>query len=157
MVCEITNLVAIFRKNKMKNASIPKFSILPPISDEILPRLCSDDPVQIFFQLVWFLTLRTKPFLEGLEHNCGTISPTICTNILIIGKAAFLVLIDLSDDLNKSHKLIKFPFCDVTLYHSMCSNKDLNGICYTSISLFAESEITLEVHITENVNTNRTF
>ena len=64
--CEITNLVVIFRKNKMKDASIAKFSTLPPISDDILPQLCSDDPmIQILFKLAWFLTLRTKPFLEG--------------------------------------------------------------------------------------------
>ena len=32
---------------------------------------------------------------ESLEHNCGNtnISPTICTNMLILGKGTFLVLI----------------------------------------------------------------
>ena len=64
-ICEITNLVVIFKKNKMTNASMPNFSILPTISDEIFPRLCSDDPIQILFKLAWFLMLRTKPFLEG--------------------------------------------------------------------------------------------
>ena len=28
-----------------------------------------------------------------IEHNCGNISPTICTNMLIFGKDAFLILI----------------------------------------------------------------
>ena len=63
--CEITNLVKIFRKKKMKDPSILKFGILPPISDEILPLLCSDKPIQILFKLAWFLTLRTKSFLKG--------------------------------------------------------------------------------------------
>ena len=31
--------------------------------------------------------------MESLEHNCGNISPTICTNMLIFGKDTFSVLI----------------------------------------------------------------
>ena len=42
----------MFRKNKMKNASMPKFSILPPISDDMLPRLCFDDHIQILLKIV---------------------------------------------------------------------------------------------------------
>ena len=76
-ICEITNLIVIFRKNKMKNASMPKFSILPPISDEIFPRLCSDDPIQILFKLAWFLTLRTKPFLQGFVWSHWSITVVI--------------------------------------------------------------------------------
>ena len=63
LIWEITNLLVTFRKEK--NASMLKFSILPPISDDILLRLCSDDSIQILFRLTWFLTLRTKPFLDG--------------------------------------------------------------------------------------------
>ena len=33
--------------------------------------------------------------MESLEHNWGNISPTICTNMLILGKDTFLVLISL--------------------------------------------------------------
>ena len=33
--------------------------------------------------------------MESLEHNCGNISPTICTNMLILGKDTFLVMISL--------------------------------------------------------------
>ena len=29
--------------------------------------------------------------MVSLEHNCGNISPTICTNLLIFGKDTFLV------------------------------------------------------------------
>ena len=57
LICEIFNLVVIFGKNEMKNTSIPKFSTLPPISDDVLPQLCSDDPIQILFKMPWFLTL----------------------------------------------------------------------------------------------------
>ena len=76
----------------MKYASMPKFSILPPIGDDKLPRLCSDDPIQILFKLAQFLTLRTKPF-KSSEHHRGNISPTICTNMLIFSKDTFLILI----------------------------------------------------------------
>ena len=31
--------------------------------------------------------------MESLEHNCGNISQTICTNMLIFGKKTYLVLI----------------------------------------------------------------
>ena len=31
--------------------------------------------------------------MESLEHNCGNILPTFCTNMLIFGKDTFLVLI----------------------------------------------------------------
>ena len=31
--------------------------------------------------------------MESLEHNCGNISPTICTNMSIFGKNTFLALI----------------------------------------------------------------
>ena len=50
-ICEITSLVVIFRKIKMKNASMRKFGILPPISDAILPRFCSDYLIQIVIKI----------------------------------------------------------------------------------------------------------
>ena len=78
LICEITNLVAILRKNK-KNASMPKRSILQPLSDNILPRLCSgsDNPIKILFKLAWFLTLRSKPFLEGFVWSHYSITVVI--------------------------------------------------------------------------------
>ena len=30
--------------------------------------------------------------MESLEHNCGNISPTICTNMLIFGNDTFLMI-----------------------------------------------------------------
>ena len=45
--------------------------------------------------------------MESLAHNYGNIAPTICTNMLIFSKDTLLV-IDHSDDLNKSHKFTNF-------------------------------------------------
>ena len=76
---------------------MPKFSILSPISDDILQQLCSDDPIKILFQLAWFLPLRIKPFLDVFirifGYNCCNISLTIGTNMLIISKDTFVALI----------------------------------------------------------------
>ena len=55
----------LLNRDHMRNTSMQKFTILPPTSDDILPRLCSDYPLQILLKLALFLTLRTKPFLEG--------------------------------------------------------------------------------------------
>ena len=57
--------------------SMPKFSILSSISDEILPWLCSDDPIQTLLKMAWFLTLRTKPFLEGFVWSHWSITVVI--------------------------------------------------------------------------------
>ena len=96
-VCEITSLVAIFRNIKMKNASMPKFSFLLPISDDILPWLCSD-PIQILIKIGLVPNVKNQAIfrricMESLEHNCGNKSLTICTNILIFSKDTYLVLI----------------------------------------------------------------
>ena len=61
----------------MKNASMPKFNMWPPISDGVMLRLCSDDPIQILFKLAWFLTSRTKPFLEGFVWGHYSITVVI--------------------------------------------------------------------------------
>ena len=46
--------------------------------------------------------------MESLEHNCGNISPTICTTMLIFGKDTFLVLISrvISTDPISSHSSV---------------------------------------------------
>ena len=66
---KLLNLLSKIQKEQDENnyayAFLPKFSILPPVSDGILLRLWSDDPIQILLNLAWFLTLRTKLFLEG--------------------------------------------------------------------------------------------
>ena len=96
--CKITSLVVIFGKNEMKNNSIPKFSILQPISDEILLRFYSDDLIQILIKIGLVPNVKNQAIfrirLETSEHNCGNNSLTICTNnLLIFSKDTFLVLI----------------------------------------------------------------
>ena len=111
LICKITNLVVIFRKSEMKNATMPKFSILPSISDEILPRLCSDDPWYNSF-LNWRGSYGMNQAIfkricrESLKHNFNNISPTFSTNVLIFGKdrILFLVLIARMISANISHK-----------------------------------------------------
>ena len=66
----------------MKNASMPKFSILPLISDEILPWFCSDDLIQILIKLGLVPNVKNQAIfrricMESLEHNYGNTSPTI--------------------------------------------------------------------------------
>ena len=54
--------------------------------------------------------------MESLEHNCGKISPTICTNngnMLVFSKDTFLVLISRMISTNP------ISFGEVTLYHSI--------------------------------------
>ena len=53
--------------------------------------------------------------MESLEHNCSNISPTICTNMLILGKDTFLVLISLMISTN----LISSQILIFTLYNSI--------------------------------------
>ena len=116
----------------MKYASMPKFSILPPISDEILLRLCSDDLIQILIKLARFLTLWTKPFLEGFVWSNKSITVVI-SRLQFALTCRFLARInffrlDLSVDLNKSHQFTNFNFCDVTLYHSINSSYNLTNL-----------------------------
>ena len=110
-------MVVTFRKNKMKHASMPKFSILPSISDEILLRLCSDDLIQILLKLARFLTVMN-------------ISPTICTNMKILGKDTFLVLISLtiSTNLISSQILIFVTSHFTTLYDQQLSIRPCGAI-----------------------------
>ena len=51
--CEIMGLDGIFRKNKMKNAPLPKISLLVQIGGEIQAPLCSDDVIQILLKQPW--------------------------------------------------------------------------------------------------------
>ena len=90
-ICEITSLVVIFRNIKIKNAPMPTFSVLRPISNEILPRFCSDDLVQILIKIGLVPNTKKQAIfrricMESLEHNCCNNSLTICTNILIFSK-----------------------------------------------------------------------
>ena len=96
-ICEISSLVVIFRKIKIKNASMPKFSILPQISDEILSWFCSDDPIQILIKIGLVPNVKNQAIfrricMESLEHNFDNIPLTICTNMVIFSKDTFLVL-----------------------------------------------------------------
>ena len=77
---------------------MPKFSILPQISDEILSRFCSDDLIQILIKIGPVPNVKNQAIfrricIDSLEHNCGNNTLTICTNILIF-----------SDDFDQSHK-----------------------------------------------------
>ena len=51
----------MIRGIKTKNVCLAKISILVQIVGEILPQLCSNDPIQILLKTTWFLMLGTKP------------------------------------------------------------------------------------------------
>ena len=57
--------VSIFGKSIMKNAYLPKISILLQFGGEILAMLCPGDSIQILLILSQFQTLRTETKLEG--------------------------------------------------------------------------------------------
>ena len=57
--------VSIFEKSMMKNAYLPKISILLQFGGEILALLCPGDSIQILLILSQFETLRTETKLEG--------------------------------------------------------------------------------------------
>ena len=112
---------------KMNNTSMTKFSILPPISDEILPLFCSDDLIQILINIGSVPNVKNQAIfrricIESLEHNCGNNSLTIWTNILIFNKDTYLVLISRMIS-TKSYKITNPNFCDITLRHSMTLKK----------------------------------
>ena len=71
---------------------MPKFSILPQISDEILSRFRSNDPIEILKIKICLVpnvknqVIFTRICMDSLEHNRGNNSLTICTNILIFSK-----------------------------------------------------------------------
>ena len=80
----------------MKNGSMPNFTILPSISDEILTRFCCDNLIQILIKIGSVPNVKNQAIfrricMESLKHNCG--NKTICTNILIFSKDTYLVLI----------------------------------------------------------------
>ena len=56
---------------------------------------------------------------ESLEHNCGNISPTICTKMLIFGKDTFLVLISMMISTNpiQSSQILILVTSHFTLYN----------------------------------------
>ena len=57
--------VRIFGKSMMKNASLPKISVLLQFGAEILALLCPVDSIQILLILSQLQTLRTETKLEG--------------------------------------------------------------------------------------------
>ena len=83
--------VTIFRKSMMKNAYLPKISILLQFGGEILALLCPGDSIQILLILSQFLTFGTEKKLkefcmESPGHNRANISPPNCNKMLIFGK-----------------------------------------------------------------------
>ena len=64
-ISELMRFVEIIRAIKTKNVSLPRISMLVQIVGEILPKLCSNDSIQILLKMAWFITLGTKPILEG--------------------------------------------------------------------------------------------
>ena len=80
--------------------SCSKINILPPISDNILPQLCSDDFVPNVKNQTIF---RTIIRMALLEHNYSNISPKMCTNM-----QGYMFSLDCSDGLNNSHKFTNF-------------------------------------------------
>ena len=81
-------LVGISRKRKIKKGPSPKISLLVQIGEQIWAPVCSDDSAQILLKLAQIITLT----METSEHNVAYISWPNCTNRLIFGKGAFLIL-----------------------------------------------------------------
>ena len=124
-ICEITSLTVIFRKIKIKNASMLKFSIVPPISDEILAWFCSDDLIQILIKIGLVPNVMNQAIGFVWSHwsvtvviSCWQFAP----KILIFTKVTKFSF-DLSNDFDKSHKFTNFNFCDVTHRHSIVKEK----------------------------------
>ena len=63
---EIMGFVSIFGKSMMKNAYLPKISILLQFGGEILALLSPGDSIQILLILCLFQTLRTETKLSSL-------------------------------------------------------------------------------------------
>ena len=81
---EIIGFVSIFGKTTMKNAYLPKISILLQFWGEILALLCPDDSIQTLLILSRFQTLRTETKLEGFVWNHrGITEPMSCPQITI--------------------------------------------------------------------------
>ena len=70
-VLKFMGFIKMFAKNMMKNAYLPKISILLQFGVEILALLYPDDSIQILLILSLFQTLRTETKLEGfvLSHR----------------------------------------------------------------------------------------
>ena len=68
--------VSILGKSMMKNAYLPKISILLQFGGEILALLCLDDSIQILQILSQFLMLGTETNLEGFVWSHCTVGPT---------------------------------------------------------------------------------
>ena len=76
--------VGIFGKNMMKNAYLPKISILLQFGGEILALLCPGDSIQILLILSQFLTFGTETKLEGFVWSHQGITELIsCPQIAI--------------------------------------------------------------------------
>ena len=76
--------VSIPGKSMMKNAYLPKISILLQLVGKILALLCSNDSIQILLILSQFLTLDTETKLEGFVWSHHGI--TDCNKMLTFGK-----------------------------------------------------------------------
>ena len=62
--------------------------------------------------------------MESLEHNCGNISTTICTNMLIFSKDIFLVLISGRISTNPiSSQILVFVTSHVTTLYKATENR----------------------------------
>ena len=99
--------ISIFRKRKIKKGPSPKISLLVQIGEEIWAPVCSDDSAQILLKLAQIITLT----METSEHNVAYISSPICTNRLIFGKGAFLILFFLDMPTNPLLNLVPIVFC----------------------------------------------
>ena len=66
----------------IKNAYLPKISILLQFGGKILALLCPDDSIQILLILSQFQTFGT----ETPAHNRANILPQIANKMLIFGK-----------------------------------------------------------------------
>ena len=81
---EIMGLHKIFSKSMMKNAHLPKISVLLQLGGEILALLCSVDSIQTLLILPQFLTLGTEDKKKGfvLSHQSIKVSIFHPQNVL---------------------------------------------------------------------------
>ena len=75
----------------MKNAYLPKISILLQFGGEILALLCPGEAIQILLIFVSVLKVWNRDkirriFMESPGHNRANISPLNCNKMLILGK-----------------------------------------------------------------------
>ena len=93
--------VRIFEKSVMKNAYLPKISILLQFGGEILALLCPSDSIQILLILSQFQTLRTGTKLEGF---CNTLELYILFTGWPSRDSLFIKLTNIDNEKRKSEK-----------------------------------------------------